>query len=231
MRPSVEEWQVRQSIINRLRDKGSEMVTSIDSINPDLAKTSEVMVGVSSELKAHIQESGAQISNIDQTLADMSKHAIESNELENPNNLLTAVAVDQARLMIHASNLSGDNFAAVASDIQSQSLWAFKEPRSMSEFTKGTIPKNMIRDVSNAITQSIETPSLGMSTVMAKVQKTLAVSLAQTAKINTPKAAYELNNDMSYAAERAQSRDPFKNVRGKEIKFEKNEPTNSPPGV
>ena len=226
MRPSTEEWNHRQSIIDRLRDKGDQLQVASLQEDSALTQIAELMTAMSKEIVSIVKDSSTTIESLDAMLSETSKEFMDTSEMDDPQNLIKALVADELRLLINSHTQEPAQLKGLLKDFENNSVAAFKDPRSMSLFNYGATPDNVIREVAGPVLDKINAP--GVDVINNKIAGLVKSKVTHQATVNSPQSALEVQTGLNYNVAREKSRNPFKGVEGREIKFESN---NVPKGV
>ncbi len=220
-RPSVEQWENRQLLLNKLeQDPGGVRLSGTHS---EHASELQVIGQALRELSAEMNSHGGEWSRAEacQRLKENSGQMNSADLLEDPKAPLKAFLSDVARFTASAETIDPKTASAFFENLSVNSSGVFADPRAGRAFDKGNAPRDLLVAVTSNLT-------LGMEEVNRRVvgQKALD-GVKQAASVvaiaNRPKSAYEIENNMSFDVERENKADPFKHLRGKDLKIERNE--------
>jgi hypothetical protein len=220
-RPSVEQWEVRQMMLNKLEAAPESLKFSkSDHVNIDkLGEMGQKLHEISGELTMYADEwdrSGA--------LEDLKATSEQYNSVDpanDPQAPLKALIADTARFLASASVLSPDQSSRFFENFSQNSAGVFSDPRAGDSLRKGRFPKEMITEASQRLTMGMGSVSTRM--MIEKAGNGLRQASSMNAEANLPRSAFEIANNRSFDHEMALKKDPFSHLRGREIAIERNQ--------
>jgi len=225
-RPSVEQWEVRQMMLDKLESDPQQLRFSsgVSSDAASLGVMGQQLQDISGEITMHSSEwdrEGA--------IEGLKKASQDYNEVDltsDPQAPLKALINDTARFIASAAVLTGDQSARFFENFAENSRGVFVDPRSSASLKGNNFPKSMIVEATQRLTLGMG--DVGRRMIMDKAGEGIRQASSLNAKANQPKSAYELSNNRSFDQEMANKKDPFSHLRGRDIQIERNQDSNLP---
>ena len=224
MRPSQEQWEIRQMLLDRLEANPETIKLSMGeqltgTPTQKLEGATVALYEFSHELSTYSEQW-----NKSQAISDLKEQSRELSEIDlvdDPNAPLKALLADTARMAASLSDLDENQAGRFVKNFMDNSRGVFSDPRAQDAFRGNTAPQQLLRDVSQTLISGLDSVSSQM--VGKKAVATLQQTTQCNAEMNQPRSAFELANNRSFDLERQQKADPFAHLRNKEVKIERNE--------
>lgn len=224
MRPSQEQWEIRQMLLERLESNPEAMKLSmgdqlVGAPTHKLEASTVALHEFSHELSTY-----SDVWNKSQAISELkeqSKQFSEADLVEDPNAPLKALVADTARMAASLSELDENQAGRFVKNFMDNSRGVFSDPRAQDAFSGNSAPQQLLRDAAQTLISGLDNVATQM--VGKKAVSTLQQTTQCNAQMNRPRSAFELANNRSFDLERQQKADPFAHLRNKEVKIERNE--------
>lgn len=227
MRPSQEQWEIRQMLLDRLEANPEAIKLSMGEqlTGAPVQKMEAVTVALhefSHELSTYSDEWNKSQAVSD--LKEQSRSLSEVDLVDDPDAPLKALVADTARMTASLSQLDENQAGRFVKNFMDNSRGVFSDPRAQDAFRGNSAPQQLLRDTAQTLINGLNDVSSQM--LGKKAVTTLQKTTQCNAEMNQPRSAFELANNRSFDLERQQKADPFAHLRNKEVKIERNEESN-----
>jgi hypothetical protein len=228
-RPSVEQWEVRQMMLNKLESAPESLKFSkSDHIALDkVGAMGQKLHEISGELTMYADEWDRS-----RAMEDLKATSEQYNSIDpasDPQAPLKALISDTARFLASASVLNPEQSSRFFENFSQNSVGVFSDPRSGDSLRGGHFPKEMIMEASQKLTMGMGNVSSRM--MIEKAGNGLRQASSINAEANLPRSAFEIANNRSFDQEMSQKKDPFSHLRGREIAIERNQESKAAPSA
>ncbi len=227
MRPSEEQWEIRQMLLDRLEANPEAMKLSMGDQLP--GSPTEKLEAATVALHEFSHELSTYSGEWDKTqaistLKEQSQQLNAADLVDDPNAPLKALVADTARMAASLSELDGNQAGRFVKNFMDNSRGVFSDPRAQDAFRGNSAPQKLLMDAAQTLISGLDNVATQM--VGKKAVATLQQTTQCNAEMNQPRSAFELANNRSFDLERQQKADPFAHLRNKEVKIERNEESN-----